>query len=268
MRLFDAHCHLQDDRLMARLNFALERAADTGIEGIMCCGTSEEDWTQVADLSPSRPYMLRSFGLHPSYVKESSPNWKQALIALLCEQASGVGEIGLDHAIEDRNDREQEEAFLAQLQIARELDRPVSIHCRRAWDRMLALLGSFGKHGPGIVIHSYSGTAELVKPLAELGVYFSFSGSITRETNERGRAAVQVVPLDRLLIETDAPDLMPVLPADETRDLNLDHPVNEPANLVFILHKVAELRQIPAMDVAEHTWENANRLFANAMPAR
>ncbi len=230
---------------MARLNFALERASDAGVECLMSCGSSEEDWQQVADLSPSRPLMLRSFGLHPWYVKERSPKWKDNLVSFLRGQPSGIGEIGLDHAVENRNDQEEEDVFVAQIEIARELKRPVSIHCRRAWERMLELLAAFGKHAPGIVIHSYSGSAESVKPLAELGVYFSFSGAITRETNERGRAALQVVPLDRLLIETDAPDLMPVLPADETRDLSLDHPVNEPANLVFILHKVAELRQRP-----------------------
>jgi TatD DNase family protein len=268
MRMFDAHCHLQDERLTPRMNVLLDRAADAGVEAVMCCGSSEQDWPHVADLCPSRPRMLRSFGLHPWHVRHRSPRWKDVLSGLLREQASGVGEIGLDHAIEDRDDADQEAVFVAQLALARELARPVSIHCCRAWNRMIELLRAFGKHEPGVVIHSFSGSSEHVVPLAECGVHFSFCGSITQDDDERAWRALQAVPLDRLLIETDAPDQMPLLPADQTRDISEDHSVNEPANLIYVLLKVAELRRMSAMDVAELTWANAQRVFANAMPGR
>ena len=76
------------------------------------------------------------------------------------------------------------------------------------------------------------------------------------------------MPLERLLIETDAPDMMPALPADATRDIDAEHPVNEPANLIYVLQQVAELRSLPVMDAAEQTWENASRLFAGSVPPR
>ena len=173
-----------------------------------------------------------------------------------------MGEIGLDHALHERNDADQMDVFTAQLQLALELGRPVCIHCRQAWEPMITTLSACGRLPAGFLVHSYSGSAELVAPLAELGAYFSFSGSITRSGNKRGHAAAACVPPDRLLIETDSPDLMPVIEhAMNTQALN------EPANLVHVLRKIAALRNMPENAVARATLENACRLLEQARPA-
>jgi TatD DNase family protein len=255
MKLFDAHCHLQDEKLLPQIDAAIARAKLAGVQKLYCCGTSEADWGLVRQLAGQYTEIVPAFGLHPWYVKERTSNWESVLLDFLrASPAAGVGEIGLDRAIEDSDADAQAEVFLAQLRIAKVLKRPVSIHCRRAWDTMQDLLKSVGVLPAGFVVHSYSGPAELVKQLAEMGAYFSFSGSITFSGNKKGHKAAQAVPIDRLLIETDAPDLIPAA-------LRAADVPNEPANIVHVLRKVAELRDMPEPELAELTWLNAERLF-------
>jgi TatD DNase family protein len=263
MKLFDAHCHMQDSRFAADLAGALQRALDAGVTRMLCCGTAENDWRQVAGLCSRHSALVPAFGLHPWYVRGRSSTWMSALTDLVVsEPAAVVGEIGLDHAIRERNDVEQADAFVAQLRLAKALERPACVHCRKAWEAVLHILNDLGGLPSGFMLHSYSGPVEMVAPLAEMGAYFSFSGTITRHRNERGHAAAAAVPLDRLLIETDAPDLMPTgaCPAADGSPPQAERP-NEPANLVHVLRKVAELRNMPEETLADSTWENACRLL-------
>ncbi|MBN1676381.1 MAG: TatD family hydrolase [Kiritimatiellae bacterium] len=258
MRLFDSHCHLQDERLQPGLAAAMQRAADVGVAAFNCCGSAEDDWAAVERLAAQYAAVMPSYGLHPWYLNSRSDGWLVALEARIRDSNAGVGEIGLDHALEARNDAEQDSVFLAQLALARKYERPVSLHCRRAWGRLLELLAEFGRPLPPFVIHSFSGASELIEPLAGWGAHFSFSGSVTRSHNKRAHKAACAVPADRLLIETDAPDIPPLLdPAHPpTRET-----VNEPANLVHVAWKVAELRGMPPDELAELTWTNAVRVF-------
>jgi len=256
MQLFDAHCHLQDERLAASLDAMLQRAAVAGVAGWMCCGSAEADWSAVLAVAEKFPAVRSSLGLHPWYVGTRAVGWLDRLRALLtAHPRAGVGEIGLDHALENANLVEQEQAFLEQFALSIEMRRPASVHCRRAFGRLVELLPRFPPHPAGFVIHSYSGAAELVASLVKLGAYFSFSGSITRSGNRRGHAALRAVPADRLLIETDAPDLPPVVAGQP-----LDGP-NEPANLIHVLRTAAVLRGVSEADLAAQTWANVQRLF-------
>ena len=230
---------------------------------MLCCGTAESDWRQVSGLCARHSAIAPAFGLHPWYVRGKSANWMTALTDLLVgEPAAAVGEIGLDHAIKERHDDEQAEVFTAQLRLARALERPASIHCRKAWESIVGIMDGMGGLSAGFMLHSYSGPVEMIPVLAEMGAYFSFSGSITRHRNERGHAAAVAVPLDRLLIETDSPDLTPVLPQAAGAPPQPETP-NEPANLVYILKAVAELRKTSEAELAEVTWDNACRLFGS-----
>lgn len=262
MRLFDAHCHLQDERLASRLDEVMARAAAAGVQRMMCCASAEEDWAKVAAIARRFPQVVPSFGLHPWHVGTRSSRWLETLNSALYDIPSGVGEIGLDHDLEPLKEEDQERAFLAQLNLSRQMKRPVSIHCRRAWGRLLELLERFGRHEIGFVLHSYSASADLVPRFAKLGAYFSFSGSITRDSAARVREVAAIVPLDRLLIETDAPDLMP---ASTSGGLPPKDAVNEPANLARVLKRLALVLEAREDELAERTWENASRLFQNAM---
>ncbi len=254
MQLFDSHCHLQDERLLPRLPQVLERAGTAGVCHMLCCGTQEGDWAAVRKLAAAHPEIIPCFGLHPWYLEGRGAKWLDVLEKYLGEAPSGVGEIGLDHALAERRDAEQDEVFLAQLRLARKLGRPVSVHCRKAWGRLLELLKAEDGLVVGGIIHSYSGPPELVDELQALGFYLSFSGTITRSGNKRGHRAVMAVSQERLLIETDSPDLAPVGAASA---------VNEPANLVLVAEAVARLRNISVAKLAEQTYANACRLLKN-----
>ena len=257
MLLFDAHCHLQDEKLAPRLDEAIKNAREAGIGHGVCCGSAENDWDEVRALAQKYPGVIPSFGLHPWYVRERSQEWLVRLQDILRSIPSAVGEIGLDHAIEPHNDEEQESVFIAQVQLAKELNRPFSIHCRRAWGQLIPLLTEHAPYPAGFLIHSYSGGPDLVPELAKLGAFFSFSGSITLSGNKKGHRSARAVPADRLLIETDAPDIPPQIPDKPESRTEL----NVPANLIHVLNKMAELRSWTAEKTAEITRENGMELF-------
>lgn len=254
MKLFDAHCHLQDDRLSAALDAVITRAGEAGVRRMVCCGSSEGDWSRVAELAGKYDSIHPAFGLHPWYIKERTETWLTQLQHFLTENPSAVGEIGLDHAIEDRDDADQEKVFVAQMDLAARFGRPVTIHCRRAWDRLPALLKTM-QNRPRFMIHSYSGGADLLTPLAELGAYFSFSGSITLTHNRKGLKSVAACPADRLLLETDAPDIPPLLPGGQRAELS------EPAHLRLVLKAAAAARGVSEVDLAAQVWENSCRFY-------
>ena len=243
MYLFDAHCHLQDARLAPHLDDAMRRAAQTGVTGLMCCGTSETDWPLLPGIARRFAGVHLSFGLHPWFVGDRSERWLDSLKTFLAGTPSAVGEIGLDHALDQATFADQETVLLAQIHLANELQRPVTLHCRRAWGRLLELLDEKGWPAHGFALHSYSGSAELFQPLTRRGAYFSFSGAITFEQNRKGREAVCAAPLERLLIETDAPNL-------------------PPAHLTEVLKAVAKIRGIQEQELAEATTKNARLLWA------
>jgi TatD DNase family protein len=251
---FDTHCHLQDQRYSGTIGDVLDRAQRAGVKGFLCCGTcGGREWQTVAHLAESWPAVVPAFGLHPWFVSDRTPDWLDILEKRLVENpASCCGEIGIDHACEESTFETQESVFVEQLKLAATLGRPVSVHCRRAFGRLLELVKGIGGIRNGGVIHSYSGPPDLIRPLIELGFSISFSGSLTFPGSKRARAAAAVVPGERLLVETDSPDIKPYLCEME---------LNEPSNVVRVAQALAEIREISVEEVAAATWENASRLF-------
>jgi TatD DNase family protein len=262
MKLFDCHNHIQDERIFPMLEKVMERARLAGVARMAIKGCCEADWPKVIEIANRYKNAHLAFGLHPWFIGGRSSQWFQTLEKLLTTypQAS-VGEIGIDRALETRNDAEQEQVFLAQLEIARKFDRPATIHCRRAWGRLIELLDQFGELPRGMLIHCFGGSAEGATELVKRGAYISFSGSITRPNAKKAGPAIRAVPADRILIETDAPDIMP-LNVDEASCLVAeDRLLNEPANLRHVLAKAAELRGVSEESLAETTFRNAERFF-------
>ena len=136
----DCHLHLQDSRLSSHLAEIMQRARQVGVCRFVCNGTSEEDWAAVANLARQYEEVIPCFGLHPWFVSERSSNWKETLTTYLKENQSGVGEIGLDHWLEPRDEADQVKVFTEQLELARDFNRPVTIHCLKAWDLLLEVL--------------------------------------------------------------------------------------------------------------------------------
>lgn len=230
----------------------MERAGNAGVTRVVCCGTEEEDWAGVLGLKERYPKaVIASFGLHPWYAGRRSGQWLKRLEECLASVPSGVGEIGLDFALEGLDSKTQEEVLRSQLELAVRLKRPVSLHCRKAWDALLGILKEYGPLEAGGLLHSYSGAAELIPELNSLGLCISFSGSITRSGNKRGQRALAAVPDRYLLIETDSPDILPA---------GIDG-LNEPAHLVLVARAVASLRGVGEEEIARVTFENAERVF-------
>ena len=186
-------------------------------------------------------------------LRTEARDWEKKLVALLKENpAACVGEIGIDHALDKSTFADQETVFLRQLAIAAELWRPVTIHCVRAFGRLIELLRQAGGVFQGGIVHSYSGPPELVKTLEGFGLSISFSGSITFPGSKRARASVKAVSPDRLCIETDSPDIKPN---------GWEAALNEPASIHLVAKAAAELLGMQLKEVAELTFRNSTRIF-------
>ncbi len=277
MRLFDAHCHLHDARLDPHRERALAQARAAGIEGFACCGAEEGDWDAVMALAVGAPDVVPSLGLHPWYVAGAEPGWLDRLGRRL--QAApwvGQGEAGLDRARRGEGlatPEQQAAALLAQARLAVDLGRPLALHGVRAWGRILELLRPLGLHRAGYLLHSFSGSPELVEAFAALGARFSFSGTITRHRATRTHAAARAVPADRLLVETDAPDILPILGSRALADPELPRdaggrPLNLPVNLLVNLRALARVRDQGVEELAELSWRNAQELWGPLLSAR
>lgn len=237
MRLYDTHCHLQVSALQSLGQGLFERARLAGVAGFVVCATEPGDWPDVALLADQHVEVLPAFGVHPWYMPEGDPSlWLDALEGILkAHPRAWVGEIGVDRTAGPPL-KLQEEAFAPQLALAGKLGRPASLHCRRTWDRLGWHLARRPHPDVPVVLHSFGGSVDVARQFLDYNAYFSFSGALTRERNQRLPEVVKFLPRDRVLIETDSPDL---LPQDLWRE-NPDRP-NEPAHLVQVLNRLASL---------------------------
>ena len=262
MKFYDAHNHLQDDRFAGRQGELLAACEKAGVVRMVVNGVCESDWPQVAALARKNKMVLPSFGYHPWHLSERTSDWQKNLVKFLDEVPAAVGEIGLDRWKPDLSYDGQEEVFCAQLQIAAERNLPVSIHCLQAWGRLLELLQGNPRPARGFVLHSFGGAAEMVPALAKLGAYFSFPGYFLHGRKLRQRETFKLVPADRLLIETDAPDQH--LPEEKNlHPLVADdgNPLNHPANLPAVYAGLAEFLGETIEPLAARVEENFLRVF-------
>ena len=260
--MYDAHNHLQAERFAGRQAELLAECPE--VQRMVVNGCCEADWSSVAALAEAHPQVLPSFGYHPWFIHERTPNWEKELNQLLDAHSAAVGEIGLDRWKEGLEYAGQEEVFVTQLRIATERNLPASIHCLKAWGRMLELLQQGPVPACGFLLHSYGGSAELVPAFAALGAYFSFPGYFLRDVKGRHRAVFRTVPCNRLLIETDAPDQR--LP-DSLNNHHLKdptgQPINHPANLGAVYQGAAALLDESIEKMTGRVDENFRRLFGD-----
>ncbi len=243
---------------------ALQRARAAGVRGLLLAGVDAQSWRLESALCAQHVELAIAYGLHPCSVAQMDDATVQAELAALAKALRGepmlllrphaLGELGLHSG--DAQTRasllRQEQAFRAQLALACQFDLPLVLHIVKAHKEALRILRTEPLPTAGGVVHSYSGSAELVPEYLQLGLHISFSGAVTYPHARRLHAAARAVPLHRLLVETDAPDQTPWLrrPAQ-----------NEPAFLADVLAALADLRQEPVDLLARATADNARRLF-------
>lgn len=260
--LYDAHNHLQDERFDGRQPDLLAAAKAEGVEAMVVNGSSPGDWDRVLKLASLDPAVIPSLGVHPWYHHELPRDWREQLEAHLRKGRAAVGEIGLDRWKADLPYEGQEEVFLAQWHLARKLHRPASLHCLKAWGRLLELLQEHPGPECGFVLHSYGGPAEMIPAFSRLGAYFSFPGDFLQARKERQREAFRHVPLERLLVETDAPDQR--LPDELNRYPLTDaegQSINHPANLRSVYEGLAGVLDLRLEDLAGPVAQNFRTLF-------
>ena len=277
--LYDAHLHLQDERLAVVLAEWEKLAEAQGVGAVLVNGTHPGDWEAVLVLAKRYERVLPSFGLHPWGVAEVEAGWREKLEAMLEEAAEsgklvGIGEVGLDKWIfsrkgwraEDkrRNFVEQQEAFAWQLRLAAEKDLPLSIHCLQAWGTLKEMLETGPRPKRGFLIHAYGGPMEYVESFAELGAYFSFNGYFMRAGKEAKLEGFRRVPPERLLIETDAPDML--LPEDAVSyslyDEQTGERLNHPGNLEASYRCASRCLSVSMGELRERVAENFRRWLA------
>ena len=264
--LVDSHVHLTDFEAGTDIDAIVEQSTAVGVTHLVCNSTSEEDWHKVLDVAASHREVKSCLGLHPWFVPNRSEKWLDTLEGLITSTACGIGETGLDKCVESLDKTAQEDAFRAQLDLARRYDRPITIHCVRSWGWLRDVLEGESALPGRMLLHAYGGSPDMVKPLADLGAYFSFSGKVLDETHGRARAALLAIPADRLLVETDAPSLRPPPPYCTYTVMTTDGRAhNHPGNLPAILAGIAELLGEPVHALRKRVWENALRFHGDTL---
>ena len=233
--LFDAHCHPCGRLSKANLS--------------VVNGSSPKDWTEVVELAKNSHKVIPAIGLHPWRVNEVADNWQSQFLDAL-PHAQVIGEIGLDRWISDSNLERQEAAFCWQLKQASLHDLPVSIHCLRASGALLKVLTSQKIPQRGFHLHAYNGSAQQVAQFAEMGAYFSFHAGQLNQYSKKAVAAAQSIPIERILLETDAPE-------------TIEKSNNATSYLTRAYELVAELRNMSIELIQEQVEANFRRLFIN-----
>lgn len=250
MTWFDTHCHLDMGALAIRSAEVVARARAEGVEQVLAVAYNRASLATVSGLA-GLPGVSCALGQHP-WVADEELVRDELAAHLASSGAVAVGEIGLDFRLEKAPPRERQISQLVwQLELALDLNLPVCLHVRGAFDEMLQILGRFRPRLRGVV-HAFSRAPALAERFVALGLHVAFGGTITQESAHAAHAAVKVVPLDRLLVETDAPAIaLRGCPAAEV----------EPRHAAQVGRALAALRGLAADEVARITTGNACRLF-------
>jgi len=261
MKLIDTHAHLNQPHFEADLAGVLQRADEAGVESVICVGITAQSSATAAALAAAHRQIYAAVGIHPNDAgRAGDDDWQRVVTLLDAPRVVALGETGLDRYWDDTPLDVQQEFFARHLRLAQDRDLPVIIHCREAEAETIAVLAEAAGRGPlRGVLHAFAGNVDLARRCLDWGLFVSFAGNVTY-TNAKFRPlreSVAAIPDDRLLIETDAPYLVP-------HPLRGKQKRNEPALVRLTARTLAELRGCPLEDLARQTRANARRLFGLA----
>ncbi|MDD2539663.1 MAG: TatD family hydrolase [Desulfuromonadaceae bacterium] len=248
--LIDSHCHLDLEPLKSGLPHILQEAYAAGVHGFVVPGVHPEGWPRISALAVEHSRIMPAFGIHPMHAESMNDQVCDHLLKCAV-QGVAIGETGLDPAYEVSLVA-QERAFREQLRMAVTCGLPVLIHCRRAFQRVAAILREERAHQVGGIMHAFSGSPEMAREFVRLGFAISISGTVTWNNAVKPLRIAREVPLEHLVLETDAPDMTP----QRYRGV-----FNRPAWIMETAQRVAEIRGIPLEDVARITTDNVRRIL-------
>lgn len=251
--LFDSHTHLDDPRFNKDRDKVIKRARDNGIKYIMNPGSSFESSVKAVELSEKYDFIYSAVGVHPHDAKSLDEITLDLIKALSKkEKVRAIGEIGLDYHYDNSPRDVQRKWFREQIRMAKEVSLPIIIHDREANSDVMNILKEERAFDNGVLMHCYSGSAELARQYIKLGAYISIAGPVTFNNARKLVEVVETIPLEYLMIETDAPYLTP-------------HPYrgkrNESSYVKYIAERIGEIKGVSFDEVAGITTENACKFF-------
>ena len=254
MELFDTHCHLTFDDLAGDIDAVIERSIAAGVTGWLTVGTDPSENRKAVELTEKFENLYAAVAIHPHDAKTVTSDTITDLKKLAASpKVVALGETGLDYHYDHSQRIDQRRVFAKHLEIAAELNLPVIIHCREAFDDTMDFLQRYGAGLRKVVFHCFSGSPDQAKIVLDSGFYISFTGVVTFKNAEKTRRAFALVPLDRLMLETDCPYMSPE-PMRKQK-------VNEPALLIHTAKFLADLRQMPLPDFASAVTATSRNFF-------
>ncbi len=248
--IFDSHAHYTDKAFNEDREIMLGSLKESGVCGIINCGADIESSVSSIELSNKYDYIYAACGIHPEEADKVPENYIDILRDLAKnEKCVAIGEIGLDYYWRQDTKELQKDLFEKQILLSEELDLPIIVHDREAHGDTMEILK---KHRPKGVLHCFSGSVETAAEVLKLGMYIGLGGALTFKNARKAVEVAQMLPLDRLLLETDCPYMAPV-PMRGKR--------NNSGYIPFVAEKVAEIKGIDPQTVLDITAENVTRLF-------
>ena len=246
--LFDTHCHLYMEPLSRETNSVLERAFSIGVERLLVPAVSADNWDVCSELA-LLPGISCALGVHPWWAGDGI-DVEELRSRIITSNASAIGEIGLDWKIEVSRQK-QYSVFQKQLELASQMDIPVLLHCRNAFEETLELLSRFPVRG---TVHGWSRGSQLMKRFLEADLHISFGGAITRPGAKKARESAINIPSNRFVLETDSPS---------TGLSVAQYGQSEPGHVAVIAQVMAELRGTDFEEIKSFAWSNSIELFGD-----
>lgn len=249
--IFDTHSHYTDSAFDGDRDELLAALPDKGVRFAALAGSSMQDSAENVALAQKYGYIYAAVGVHPESVDETPSDYREKLTELVksSEKVRAIGEIGLDYHYENYDRDKQILFFRQQLELARELSLPVIVHSRNASEDTLDILKEYRPAG---VVHCFSGSAEVAREVIKLGMYIGFTGVLTFKNAKKALRALEAVPLDRLLLETDCPYMAP----EPLRGRRCDSSM-----ICYTAEKAAQIKGVSTQELLDITCRNGMDLY-------
>lgn len=255
--LVDSHCHLDFPEFAGKIDQLIESMSKNGVAYALCAGVTLERFPAVLTLAETHPQLYAAVGVHPDTQEGAEPDIATLVSLARHPKVVAIGETGLDYYRLKGDMEWQRERFRTHIRAAIQAGKPLIIHTRSAADDTLRLMREECADKIGGVMHCFTESMEVAEVALELGFFISFSGIVSFKNAHALKEVARQVPLERILVETDAPYLAPVPHRGQT---------NQPAFVLHVAEEIARLRGISVAEVAEATTRNFFRLFRSALP--
>ena len=252
--MIDSHCHLDHEPLINNLDEIIKRSKDVGIQKLLTICTTYQSYENIQKIVEKDRIIYGTFGIHPHETKNNTVNKNIITEKVnLNDKIIGIGETGLDFYYNHSDKGLQIKSFEEHIKAALELNYPLIVHSRNAEIETFEILNSYKNQKPKILMHCFTGSSKFAEKLLDLGSFFSASGIITFKNSIELQNTFKMIPLDKLLIETDSPYLAPVPNRGKK---------NEPSFIKFTAEKLSEIKNIQFPELVQHTTKNFNNLFS------